>query len=117
MTQHADSWDEVLRLTDIAWHRYAALPLFGFDRARGPDESVVGEFSRDAQGRMRLDGVWPVPRLGEVYLWDDYYVRVTGAQPHARGYQVQFYLIGLARFDSAGLSEFMRFAQHQPKRY
>lgn len=52
---------------------------------------------------------------GEVFHFEDYFGRVTGCSPHARGYQVHLYVIGAGRFITAGLSEFMVGAQHQPR--
>jgi hypothetical protein len=55
----------------------------------------------------------PLPRIGERYLWDDYYVIVAHFRRHAGGFQVVFTRAGQPAFHTAGLSEFMVAAQHQ----
>ena len=67
------------------------------------------------KGAAGLPHYLPIPMPTAVYLWDDYFVRVLGINRHARGWQVQFYVIGRSRFTTAGLSEFMAFAQLQPR--
>lgn len=57
----------------------------------------------------------PIPRRDLTYLWDDYYVRVLGYQRHASGFQVVCRICGVHRVITAGLSEFMRFAEPQPR--
>ena len=64
-----------------------------------------------------IQPLFPVPYEGETYLFEDYYVRVTGAGRYARGYQVHLLVIGLGRHIAAGLSEFMIGARHQPRHF
>ena len=57
----------------------------------------------------------PLPQAGTTYLFEGYFVRVVGVQEHARGWQVITQPVGIERTQPAGLSEFMRFAQPQPR--